>query len=118
MEKEYCYRGSDSDLKPVKCEIITKFGFPNLCITEEGNTERMYNNLHFRTEKQAWESIVQSVNAGYELANRAIDTAKEEIEKAKNKLERAEKDMELIKYEMELVRTNPENPYRDKVIKL
>jgi len=61
------YRGNDGDTEPVEMEC-EEFGYPH-------NTtcgEEMYDNTHFKTEQEAWDSILKSVKAGVELVGRDI----------------------------------------------
>lgn len=74
------WRGTDGDLEPVRMEC-EQFGYPNR--TDTG--ERMWNNTHFRTEAEAWSSILKGVVACIALAAR-------NVENARGKLSAAEKE--------------------------
>lgn len=74
------WRGTDGDLEPVKMECEA-FGYPNYT----GTGERMWDNSHFRTEAEAWNSILKSVMAYIALAAR-------NVEHARGKLSAAEKE--------------------------
>ena len=71
------YRGTDGDNYPVemKCK---KFGYPYKTICGE----TMYNNTHFLTKHEAWESILKSVNARVSLAGMAIEKTESELKNA------------------------------------
>lgn len=59
------YRGSDGDNEPreMQCEVS---GYPQRTTCGE----RMFENTHFLTRAEAWESIRQSAEAGIKLAAR------------------------------------------------
>lgn len=79
MESELItvWRGSDDDFRPVemKCK---EFGWPNL--TECG--DKMFDNCHFRTEAEAWESIKRSVNAHLSMVGRNVKEQKRRLRQA------------------------------------
>ena len=56
------WRGTDGDNEPVEMECDV-FGYPEA--TTSG--EIMYENTHFRTKEEAWESIRASCEAGMNL---------------------------------------------------
>lgn len=56
------YRGTDGDTEPVEMECDAH-GYPNATSTGE----IMYENTHFKTEAEAWDSIAVSVKAMVEL---------------------------------------------------
>lgn len=60
------YRGTDGDLAPVEMEAN---GWQSA-------------NTHFRTEAEAWDSILRSVAAGVKLAGGEVQRAKEQLAKA------------------------------------
>lgn len=64
------YRGTDGDNEPVEMEC-EKFGWPNYTMCGE----QMFDNTHFMTRDAAWESILDSANAGMELAGRSVYNA-------------------------------------------
>lgn len=68
------YRGSDGDTKPVELEC-EQFGWPNYTV----DGKQMFDNTHFRTEKEAWVSILESVKAGVLLAGGSVRNAEEEL---------------------------------------
>jgi len=70
------YRGTDGDVEPVEfeCEV---FGWPNK--TTDG--EMMFFNTHFRTEKEAWDSINRSWEAGVSLDANALQNARNDVAK-------------------------------------
>jgi hypothetical protein len=105
-----CWRGSDGDTKPVKC-TCEKFGYPNFCIPEGEQEQRMYVNTHFRDINEAWESIIKSVHAGIKISGRHLIDVKKQLEKA-------EKDAadDLVKYTE--VMENPDNPFKIGIVKL
>ncbi len=74
------YKGTDGMTEPVEfeCEV---FGYPNLDPT--GCT--MYENAHFLTIGEAWESIRRSVHAYVKLAGA-------EVQRRRNSLNQAEVD--------------------------
>lgn len=74
MEKGF--RGTDGDLEPVPFECKT-WGYPYL--TSAG--EVMYTNTHFRTEQEAWDSILASWDAGVSLLRKAKAAKKVELRK-------------------------------------
>lgn len=53
------WRGTDGDLQPVKMEC-EGLAYPNLTSTGE----QMWSNTHFKTEAEAWNSILKSVVSG------------------------------------------------------
>lgn len=71
------YRGSDRDNEPyvLECE---EFGYPNRTLCGEP----MYENTHFRTEKEAWQSIRASSEAGINLSGSDVHYAKKQLRKA------------------------------------
>ena len=75
------YRGTDGDTEPVNFEC-EKFGWPNKTTTGE----MMFINTHFRTEKEAWESILTSWDAGVSLTKTALDYKKKELKRLKDEL--------------------------------
>lgn len=70
------YRGADGDIEPIefKCE---NFGYPNLTTTGE----KMFDNTHFLTEEQAWNSINRSWEAGVHLITISLREAREKVQK-------------------------------------
>jgi len=73
------YRGTDDDMSPVEMEC-DEFGHPNK--TTCGET--MFINTHFRTEAEAWDSILTSAQAGIELAGCAVSLCQKQMMKAKD----------------------------------
>lgn len=71
------YRGTDGDVEPVEMEC-DEFGYPNRTIDDE----LMYENTHFKTEKEAWVSILNSVKAGVNLTGRDVASAEKNILRA------------------------------------
>lgn len=70
------YRGTDGDTEPVEMEC-EEFGYPN-------NTtcgEKMCDNTHFKTEQEAWGSILKSVKAGVWLVGRDVILAENNLRK-------------------------------------
>jgi hypothetical protein len=65
------WRGSDGDDAPVEMQCKV-FGFPNR--TSSG--EQMYQNTHFRTEAEAWQSILRSAKAGLSLSNSRLESCR------------------------------------------
>ena len=112
---EYCYRGTDGDTQPVKCIILSKFGYPNYCINEEGYEEQMFENTHFLKEADAWFSIVQSINAGIEIEKRSIETIKEAIKDKQKILEALNENLENVKKEWIAAKNNKSNIHADKL---
>ena len=108
LEKLYCYRGEDGDLEPKKMECLTEFGYPNLCVDEDGKEETMFVNTHFKTEREAWKSIIDSARAGVTLDGRAVANAKNELAK---KIEDAAVSAERYF----LISSNKKNPFKDEM---
>ena len=104
---KYCYRGTDGDIKPVKCKIVEKFGYPYYCINEDGEREDMYFNTHFLTEKEAWKSIVFSINAGIYLLKNDYDL----IKNLEKRIVKKKEEIKELKEEFEKVKNNKSNPY-------
>ncbi len=75
------YRGTDGDVKPVIMEC-DKFGWPHK--TTCGET--MWDNAHYRTELEAWESIIASVYAGVSLAESSVRRCERHASKARKDL--------------------------------
>jgi len=70
------YRGTDGDTKPIEKEC-ERFGWPHY--TTDG--EQMFENTHFKTETEAWESILESVKAGVSLIGGSVRNAEEELDR-------------------------------------
>ena len=60
------YRGMNGDIEPVQMEC----------------GEAMFDNTHFLTIEEAWESIMSSVKAGVNLAGAAVEYAKMKLANA------------------------------------
>lgn len=69
------WRGSDGDLEPVKMECEEHAE----CTTRG---ERMWTNTHFRTEAEAWNSVLKSVVAYIALASRSVEQARARLSAA------------------------------------
>lgn len=107
-DKITCWRGTDGDLRPVKCICVNQFGYPNFCTDESDNLHQMFENTHFLKKEDAWFSIVQSVKAGVSLSKRAVKTTAEEYNKAKVEYEEA-----LAEYDQ--VKHNEDNPFSSRM---
>ena len=81
------YRGTDGDTKPVEMECY-EFGYPNKTTTGE----IMYANTHFKTERDAWESILRSVKAGVEIAGHDVANIENKLIKAQKMAGEAARD--------------------------
>lgn len=81
------YKGTDGMTEPLEQECET-FGWPNR--TTDG--EPMYDNTHFATMKEAWDSIRRSVWAGVRLAGDEMLRAREILAKAERGAGRAAAD--------------------------
>ena len=68
------YRGTDGDIEPIEMECDI-FGYPN----KTTNGETMFENTHFKTEAEAWKSILASVKAGIMLVGGGVRNAEEEL---------------------------------------
>ena len=101
-----CWRGTDGDVQPIKCTYIDEFGYPNECINEYGNKEKMYDNTHFLNESDAWESIVKSIKASVSICDRFVKRKENEFTRAKEEAAYAS-----VAYEK--VRSNLKNPFKD-----
>ena len=71
------WRGTDGDTAPVRMECDV-FGWPNRTATGE----TMYENTYFRTEAEAWKSIIASVEAGVKLAGSRVLDLQEKLRSA------------------------------------
>ena len=85
------YRGTDGDLEPVEMEC-EEFGHPNK--TSTGET--MYSNSHFKTEREAWESIMRSVEAGVSLAGSEVLHCQQALRKAEERAGKAAADYSVV----------------------
>lgn len=103
-----CWRGADGDLRPVKCVCEDKFGYPYYCTDEEGDTHMVFNNTHFKTKEEAWQSIVDSVKA-------AVWLSKRQLRQAKRDLRIAEEMLATSTVEYDMIKENGENPFGDKM---
>jgi hypothetical protein len=68
------YRGTDGDTAPVPFEYDPEpngSGIP--AYTKDG--AKCYTNTHFKTEREAWDSIIRSVDAGVKLAGSTVERA-------------------------------------------
>ena len=74
-----CWRGSDNDVEPVACEAEV-FGHPHSTTTGE----TMFQNTHFRTREEAWESIDRSISAHLSLAYNDVMDARSRMRKAES----------------------------------
>lgn len=64
------YRGTDGDIEPVEFECET------LDSSKKTTTgERMYENTHFATEEQAWNSINGAWEAGVAISSHRLKDA-------------------------------------------
>jgi hypothetical protein len=83
LENITCWRGTDGDLKPIKCICQKEFGYPHFCNTENENAEMMYSNTHFLEKKDAWRSITDSLKAILKSNGKDLENAKIEFDKQK-----------------------------------
>jgi len=67
------YRGTDGDTAPVPFEYDPEPSGDIPAFTKGGM--KCYVNTHFKTEEEAWESIIRSVDAGIKLAGSAVELA-------------------------------------------
>ncbi len=68
------YRGADGDVEPVPFEC-EDFGYPNKTI----DGETMYVNTHCLSEGDAWDSLLQSWEAGVKIYTRLVEQAKNNL---------------------------------------
>ena len=61
------WRGTDGDTAPVAVECQA-FGHPNL----DSDGRMMFENTHFRTEAEAWQSILSNVDDAVSLTGRRV----------------------------------------------
>ena len=91
------YRGTDGDLEPVEMEC-EEFGYPKR--TTDG--EIMYSNTHFKTELEAWNSIIKSVEAGVSLAGDTVLSCQRGLRRANERAGQAAADYSRVMKNLEL----------------
>ncbi len=102
------FRGTDGDTEPVKCEC-EEFGWPNSCCPADGKEEKQFTNTHYKTEKEAWKSITDSVEAGKEINSRYAEMW---IKEKWDALDKVIKQLKDDQKEYGRVMNNPKNPYK------
>ncbi len=85
------YRGTDGDIEPVEMDC-EEFGHSNR--TTSG--DRMYDNTHFRTIEEAWQSILDSVDAGVCLVGGSVRNAEEELNRLLKRAGERAKEFEVV----------------------
>ena len=74
------YKGTDGDTAPVPFEYEPE---PNGGISGYTNGgEPTYTNTHFKTELEAWKSIIRSVDAGVKLAGGTVERCTKQLRDA------------------------------------
>ncbi len=81
------YRGTDGDTAPVAFEYEPAPRGDLPAYTAAG--EKIYTNTHFKTEAEAWDSILRSVAAYVTLAGRTVARARVDLAAANENAGRA-----------------------------
>ena len=70
---------SKSEPTPVECEV---FGYPN----KDANGDTMFANSHYATKEEAWEHIINNLQAGMKMRARDRRDSQERLQRITTEL--------------------------------